>query len=214
MRNETFDPADVLLATLVSFWRRGFESTNMLQLLDAMSLDSKAFYKVFESKREVFLKCLDLYFSNIDADLTRLISESRDSDSAVAVLVDSILAAAKSPAFATIEWRGCLIGNTALEFCARDQEIVDRLKAGILVLRTQFKKALSLPSANGTKPSENEIDRSALHLIVGIQGLLVLAKSGLSEADIEVVRSAILASAVRSRNVATRSPRSRTREGR
>jgi TetR/AcrR family transcriptional repressor of nem operon len=41
--------------------------------------------------------------------------------------------------------------------------------------------------------SKREINQLALQLVANVQGLLVLAKSGLSDADIKSTRSAMLA---------------------
>ena len=193
MRNKTFDPDEVLLGALVAFWQRGFESTNMPELLDSMGVGRASFYNAFGSKRDVFLKSLDLYFETVDAHLKASMADAKDSDCAVASLVDGVLSVAKGAEASSTGWRGCLIGNTALELGAHDREIVDRLKIGVQILRTQFKRALSLPSAGGVKRPKSEIERLALHLVAGIQGLLVLAKAGLTDADIKIARAALLA---------------------
>jgi TetR/AcrR family transcriptional repressor of nem operon len=196
MRNKTFDPDEVVLGALSAFWQRGFERTNMPELLDSMGVGRASFYNAFGSKRDVFLRILKLYFETVDAHLAGLIANASDSESAVKSLVDGILDVARSTESSTTGWRGCLIGNTALELGADDQEIVDQLRIGVDVLRAQFKKALSLPSAEGVKRSKAEIERSALHLVASVQGLLVLAKSGLSDADIKSTRSAMLATII------------------
>jgi TetR/AcrR family transcriptional repressor of nem operon len=193
MRNKTFDPDEVLLGALAAFWQRGFESTNMPELLDSMGVGRASFYNAFGSKRDVFLKSLDLYFETVDAHLKASMADAKDSDSAVASLIDGVLSVAKGAETSSTGWRGCLIGNTALELGAHDREIVDRLKIGVQILRTQFKRALSLPSAGGVKRPTSEIERLALHLVAGIQGLLVLAKAGLTDADIKIARAALLA---------------------
>ena len=193
MRTKSFDTDEALLAALSTFWERGFENTNMPELLESMGVGRASFYNAFDSKRDVFLKSLDLYFSNIDAHLSSLLVTVKDSESAVVALVDGILDVAKTGGSRAAGWRGCLIGNTALELGATDREIADRLKVGVQVLRAQFRKALSLPSAAGLKRSAEDVDRMALHLVANIQGLLVLCKSGLDEADIKIARSALLA---------------------
>ena len=111
-------------------------------------------------------------------------------------MVDGIFDVARSAEPNATGWRGFLIGNTALELGADDQEIVDQLRIGVDVLRAQFKKALSLPSADGVKRTNVGIERSALHLVASVQGLLVLAKSGLSDADIKSTRAAMLATII------------------
>ncbi len=192
MRSKTFDTDEALLAALSVFWERGFESTNMPELLESMDVGRASFYNAFDSKRDIFLKSLDLYFANVDAHLTALIANAKHSEGAVAALVDGILEVARNARSGGSGWRGCFIGNTALELGANDQEIADRLRVGIEVLKAQFKRALSLPSTSGTRRSDAEIDRLALHLVANIQGLLVLAKSGLAEADIKTARTTLL----------------------
>jgi TetR/AcrR family transcriptional repressor of nem operon len=193
MRSKTFDPDEVVLGALSAFWQRGFESTNMPELLDSMGVGRASFYNAFGSKRDVFLRVLNLYFETVDRHLAGLVADASNSDCAVASLIDGILDVARSAESNATGWRGCLIGNTALELGANDREIVDHLRNGVEVLRTQFRKALSLPSADGTKRSNAEIERFSLHLVASVQGLLVLAKSGLSNADIKSTREAMLA---------------------
>ncbi len=193
MRSKEFDPDDVLKEALETFWQQGFEGTNMPELLGSMGVGRASFYNAFSSKREVFLQILDLYFETVRAHLEGLISDVRDPRDATALLIDGILAVARSPQANATGWRGCLIGNTALELGANDEEIVARLKIGVEILRALFRKAISLPSSAGVRRSKRGIDQAALQLVANVQGLLVLAKSGLSDADIRRARSAMLA---------------------
>jgi TetR/AcrR family transcriptional regulator, transcriptional repressor for nem operon len=193
VRNKEFDPEGVLKDALAAFWQHGFERTNMPELLDSMGVGRASFYNAFGSKRAVFLQVLDLYFETVRTHLEGLIERADDRPQAVALLVDGILNVAKSSEANATGWRGCLIGNTALELGADDPEIVGRLRKGVETLRALSRKAIALPSPPGVKRSEREIDQAALQLVAGVQGLLVLAKSGLSAADIKTARAAIVA---------------------
>jgi TetR/AcrR family transcriptional repressor of nem operon len=193
MRNKEFDSEAVLKDALATFWQHGFERTNMTELLDSMGVGRASFYNAFGSKREVFLRILDLYFETVRSHLDDLIADVNDAPEAVARLVDGILAVARSPEVNATGWRGCLLANTALELGANDPEIVSRLKKGVEILRALFRRAIALPSTSGVKRSEHEIDQAALRVVASVQGLLVLAKSGLSDADIRSARTAILA---------------------
>jgi TetR/AcrR family transcriptional repressor of nem operon len=192
MRTKNFDPDEALKDALMTFWQQGFEGTNLPELLEAMGVGRASFYNAFGSKRDVFLRSLDLYFETVRAHLESLLVDVGDSRQAVARLVDGILDVARG-AGAT-GWRGCLIGNTALELGASDPEVVTRLKVGVEIFQALFKKAISLPSATGAKRSEREINLAALQLVASVQGLLVLAKSGLSDADIKDMRAVMIAS--------------------
>jgi TetR/AcrR family transcriptional regulator, transcriptional repressor for nem operon len=193
MRSKEFDPEGVLKDALAAFWQHGFERTNMPELLDSMGVGRASFYNAFGSKRAVFLRILDLYFETVRSHLEGLIARADDRPQAVALLVDGILDVAKSSEANATGWRGCLIGNTALELGADDPEIVEHLRKGVETLRALSRKAIALPSTSGVKRSEREIDQAALQLVASVQGLLVLAKSGLSAADIKTARAAIVA---------------------
>jgi TetR/AcrR family transcriptional regulator, transcriptional repressor for nem operon len=193
MRSKGFDSDDVLREALKTFWQQGFEGTNMPELLGSMGVGRASFYNAFGSKREVFLRILDLYFETVRAHLESLIADAGDRREAVALLIDGILDVARSPQANATGWRGCLIGNTALELGADDEEIVARLKIGVEILRALFRKAVSLSSGAGVRRSKREVDQAALQLVANVQGLLVLAKSGLSDADIRNARSSMLA---------------------
>jgi TetR/AcrR family transcriptional repressor of nem operon len=192
MRTKEFDPDEVLKEALKTFWQQGFNATNMPELLGSMGVGRASFYNAFGSKREAFLGILDLYFEAVRTHLENVISDVTDCRQAVGLLIDGILDVAKSPETNATGWRGCLIGNTALELGAGDKEIVAKLKIGVGVLRAVFEKALALPSSAGVRRSKREVDHLALLLVANVQGLLVLAKSGLSAADIRIARSAML----------------------
>src|SRR5271169_900307 len=192
MRIKEFDPDDVPEEALEIFWARGFETTNMPELPDSRGFGRGSFYNAFGSKRDVFLRILDLYFETVRAHLEGLISDVTDSRDAVALMVDGILEVAKSREANTTGWRGRLVANASLEFGADDEEIVAKLKIGTESLRVMFRKALSLSSSTRGMRSKREADRTALQLVANVQGLLVLAKSGLSDADLKIARSATL----------------------
>ena len=70
MRSKTFEPDEVVVGALSAFWQRGFERTNMPDLLDSMGVGRASFYNAFGSKRDVFLRTLILYFETVDTHLT------------------------------------------------------------------------------------------------------------------------------------------------
>ena len=196
MRTKSFDPDGAKKRALEAFWQSGYEATNMPELLSMMSLGRASFYNAFGSKRELFVQTLDLYFETLRDHFEPLISRETEASRALAVLVDGILAVARSADGHATNWRGCFIGNTALELGATDPEVVARLKVGIDTLRSLFEKALSLSGAGSSHLSGAAVTRRALQCVANIQGLLVLAKSGLSDAEIGQMRDALIAAAI------------------
>jgi len=192
--------------------RTGFHNVEPFDLLDQKERSDDGSDRLV-LKRDVFLRCLELYCANIEADMALMVAQSASALDAVSLLIDGMIAAAKSSTFVTTEWRGCLLGNTALEFSVDDQDVITRIKSGVRILHDQFMAALRHPANGGIELSETEIDLNAWHLIAGIQGLLVLARAGLSEREIGAVRSAMILSLARIPKALETSQRTRRRAG-
>jgi TetR/AcrR family transcriptional repressor of nem operon len=192
MRPRLFDPDAVIASALALFWRQGYEGTHMPELLDAMGLGKASFYNAFASKHAMFLAVLDRYLSAVDHVLAGALAGVKRRDEAVSRLLDAILTAARDPEGRTIGWRGCLIGNTALEMGAQDEAVRDRLNQGVRLLRHHFAKALSLADVDGRVLPDSAQSALALHAVAGIQGILVLAKAGMLEDEIRAAKQTLL----------------------
>ena len=192
MRPKLFDPDAVIASALPLFWRQGYEGTHMPELLDAMGLGKASFYNAFASKHAVFLTVLDRYLSAVDHVLARALEGVKHRDEAAARLLDAILTVARDQEGRTVGWRGCLIGNTALEMGAQDETVRNRLNQGVRLLRRYFAKALSLADSDGRVLPDSAVSALALHAVAGIQGILVLAKAGLPEDEVTAAKQALL----------------------
>ena len=192
MRPKLFDPDVVIASALPLFWRQGYEGTHMPELLDAMGLGKASFYNAFASKHAAFLTVLDRYFIAVDHLLARALEGVKHRDEAAACLLDAILTVARDPEERTVGWRGCLIGNTALEMGAQDETVRNRLNHGVSLLRRHFAKALSLADSNGLVLPDSAVSALSWHAVAGIQGILVLAKAGMLEEEIRAAKQTLL----------------------
>jgi TetR/AcrR family transcriptional regulator, transcriptional repressor for nem operon len=196
MRTKSFDPNGATKRALEAFWQNGYEATNLPELLTTMSLGRASFYNAFGSKHALFVQTLDLYFETLREHFEPLISREPTARQALGILVDGILAVARRDEGLATSWRGCFIGNTALEFGSSNPAVVARLKIGVDTLRSLFAAALSRPAAGSARLSDAIVRQRALQCTANIQGLLVLAKSGLSDAEIAEMRDAMIAAAL------------------
>ena len=190
MKSKSFDPNNALDASLQAFWNGGFGGTPMPDLLKGMKLGRSSFYNAFKSKRLVFLAALDLYISKIDAGLADLSSDFTTRQEAAKAILGAIFQLARTGD----AWRGCLLGNTALELGHKDAEVSVRLKRGIELRQKRIATALSKPASDGSHLSPAQRDQYAFFLVAGIQGLLVMAKGGLPQKAIEDIASTLIES--------------------
>lgn len=68
-RPREFDVEEALDAALVVFWRQGYEGTALSDLTSAMGINRAALYSAFTSKKDLFLRAIDRYYS-VDAART------------------------------------------------------------------------------------------------------------------------------------------------
>jgi TetR/AcrR family transcriptional regulator, transcriptional repressor for nem operon len=139
----------------------------MPELLAAMGLGKASFYNAFRSKHDVFLEVLDNYVKTVDQTLAESLSGVTQREAAIAQLLKAIVAVAREPEAKKTAWRGCLIGNTALEAGQHDPVIQARLSAGVQMLRRNFELALSLPNCNGKVLALDVRVKMSIHYVVG-----------------------------------------------
>jgi TetR/AcrR family transcriptional regulator, transcriptional repressor for nem operon len=64
-RTREFDRTIVLRKAIEVFWTRGFDSTNLPEILEAMGLSKSSLYETFGDKNKLFGEAIDLYVKEI-----------------------------------------------------------------------------------------------------------------------------------------------------
>lgn len=59
-----YDKKEVLKNAMEIFWRKGYESTSMKDLVAATGLSTRSMYNIFESKRGLFQEALTCYYES------------------------------------------------------------------------------------------------------------------------------------------------------
>lgn len=82
-RPRAFDRDAALEAAMHAFWRRGFDNTSMLDLVNAMGIASPSIYAAFGSKETLFREALELYVRNYGTIIRDALREEREVRSAL-----------------------------------------------------------------------------------------------------------------------------------
>lgn len=153
-RSKAYDPDVVLENAMKLFWAEGYETTSIPRLEQHLGLNRFSIYDSFQSKRNMFLKALDLYTTMLLDTLVRPLERGtgglRDLDSFL-LRFQQLFVDQKAP-------RGCLLCNTATELGHRDKEIAERVKAYF----ERAEMAVLQCLLRAQKLGELEGDRSAL----------------------------------------------------
>ena len=71
-----FDKEQAMERALQVFWRKGYETASLQDLIEAMNLSKSSFYQTFTSKQNLYVKCLENYQSNLAGDLAAKLQQT------------------------------------------------------------------------------------------------------------------------------------------
>lgn len=168
-RTKEFDPGSVLDAALELFWLRGYEATSMAGLVEHLGIGRASIYATYGSKHELYLRALDRYMRDKDADVIRMLSQPGPVLPAVSAMLRQY-ASQDEPR------RGCMVVNAACELLPGDQQVARQVETSWEMLETALASALTRAQAQGELGPEKDPRALACFLLVVLQGLRVTAK--------------------------------------
>ncbi len=154
------------------FWAAGYGATTIRDLERALDVTAPSIYHRYESKHALFLRAVDHYIEIvIQPRIARYLGVTADP------IVDlyRFFRTAQSP-------RGCMLTTTAIELGPTSTAIRARIERGFETMRTGILGDASRACALGVT-SEAPADL-AHALLVDMQGLMVMSRLGLSDADL------------------------------
>jgi len=176
-RPRDFDEADALESATELFWRRGYESTSMSDLLEHMSINRQSLYNTFGGKEQLFHRVLDHY---VETRTTHLFAglESSDADlQSIETYFDTVARGSTLPGAIR---KGCLMVNTVVELANQDGATAKKMKRFTKRLHTAMLNALEGAAKAGQLKRPLDLEGAAMFLATTAQGMLVVCKVGTS----------------------------------
>ena len=177
-RPREFDLGDAARDAMDVFWDHGYEGASLPHLIEGTGLSRGSLYKAFGDKKGLLLAALDHYMAaglKVTADLL-----SRPGSAKAAIRASLLRHAALASGKAGR--RGCLVVAMATEMAAHDPEIAERTGRMFRRLQQLYAGAIVRGQASNEIPERDE-QAMARFLVCQIQGMRVLGKTGVSEAD-------------------------------
>lgn len=188
-RPREFDRQEALHCATDVFWRKGFENTQIEDLLEAMGIGRGSMYAAFGDKRS-------LYLESLQAFVERAHSFYRDK----------ILAGPESP-FRNLchfiaRWpemaekgfgRGCFITNALMERAAIDEDVARITSAAIKSEELMIRGVLSEAQESGELPPTRDPAMLARAIVNARLGMTLQARLGASLAGVQAVSETTLA---------------------
>jgi len=160
------------------FWDRGYEGASLPDLIEGTGLSRGSLYKAFGDKKGLLLAALDLYMDQGLQATADLLSRPGSAKEAIRASLMRLAALSSGKAGR----RGCLIVAMATEVGMHDKDIAERTGRMFRRLQQLYAGAIARGQASGEiAPRDPQL--LAQFLVCQIQGMRVVGKTGVPEAD-------------------------------
>ncbi len=171
-RPASYDRDQLLDEVTELFWRQGYYSTSVTDLVKTTRLNPGSLYNAFENKQGLLQASLTWYGRRSISRARQAMQQCRDIESAVrdffSTLVDAMIA---DP-----EARGCFLVNIWLEVACHDDAIRTQLQAIFGRIEQEFRDAFIQARKRGELKQSCDPEVLASYLMMSIWGLRVMSR--------------------------------------
>lgn len=189
-RPKEFDTEQAMTAAMHLFWRKGYESTSLQDLLDTMNLSKSSLYQTYGSKNELFQQCINHYRNTMVSEMNQGLKDATNGRQFIETVFNSV----PDETCQKNGGIGCLIMNSANEFANADKEISVLITKGTKEFTNVFITAIKQAQQQGDISKNKDPKSLAYFLLSSLSGLKTMVKAGASRATVEDIVKTILAS--------------------
>ncbi len=180
---KSFDVDVALEKAMQVFWRKGFDSVSMANLIEETGINRGSLYNAFGGKQALFVKTLLKYDrENRKATLARF--EALDEPcKAICDFFDSIVV----NTVADTERKGCFLFNTVLECGSHDAEVNAIVANGLREIEGFFRRSIEVGQARGDIRQDIEPESKAKTMLALALAIRVLGRGAYTEAALHTI---------------------------
>lgn len=171
-RPKEFDEAEALTKALDVFWRRGYASTSMQDLTDAMQISRQSLYDTFGDKHTLYLTTMQHYMNTAGRRWVMPLLESGDVRAAMRRTFQNVI----DESMTEPRGAGCFTVNAAVELAADDPDVSDCLVEAVTATETCFREAIMAAQARGELAPSINAQAMASYFLNAVRGLRVMAR--------------------------------------
>ena len=169
-RHREFDRDEVVLKAMTVFREKGYEGTSMQDLVKHMGINRFSLYATFNSKHDLFVEALQMYYDNIAVPFFDRLRTSEAGLKMVETVLTELVNSGAS-------FNGCLLCNTIAELGATAEPRTKRiLKKYLKLVEDDFRAAIERAKELGEIGPDVDTGRYAKVLTKYSTGLLSAAK--------------------------------------
>ncbi len=181
-RPRQFRADAALEAVMLTFWRKGYQGASLDDLVAATGASRASLYQVFGDKRAMLIAALERYAAMFDERVDEVMAAEPEGRAALAAIL-TVSAARLTGGQAP---DGCLRCNSTLELAGLDPRIDRALDAANASFLAAFRRLVDR-SVQAGEVDAARAPRVALFLTTVVNGMVTLARSGASRAELDAV---------------------------
>jgi AcrR family transcriptional regulator len=188
-RPREFDRDAALEAAMLLFWRKGFATTSMNDLCEAMGIRSPSLYAAFGSKEALYLEAVDHYVRTVGPPVWGRLAEGATARAGVESL---LLAATERLPKSRATPAGCMAALAAVgdEWPPAIANVVRKVRQKML---SNLRSRLEAAVADGELPASTDIDPLSRFYLSVFEGMAIQARDGASRAELRGVVATAMA---------------------
>ncbi len=165
---------DLVDRAMAQFWRHGYGSTSMDDLVRSTKISRHGIYAAFGGKQKLFLACLDAYSQSVVTPAFGQVERDGADLKSIAAFFE--LQISRGEALG-LPGPGCLMTNTMTEAAPHDPDIMQRVAQHNERLRIGFLNALRGARGRASRHSSAELRELALLLQTFAGGLWACSRT-------------------------------------
>jgi len=186
-RTKEYIKEEVLEAATKVFWKRGFKSTSMNDIVSATSLNKHSMYREFENKEGLFLACIDHYVDKSTRFIADILTEKPLGLGNIKAFLKNRIEYASSG-----ECDGCLLINTTVENKTLDDKLNKIVNNKLHGQKTMLHVCLAAAQKNGEIPKEKDCEILADYLMCFLEGLMIVGKTNPTKESLDNITGTMM----------------------
>lgn len=170
-RGLEFADQEALERAMHVFWEKGYQNTSLKDLLAAMNILNGSFYNTFGSKKNVYLRALQMYELDFNAKLKKLFASNIPFGKKIRIFFDYVVNRQLDKACP----KGCFVVNSIESSAVAESEIREFLTVFFANFEAFIAEELIRAAAGGELAAGIDPGHTAAAINVYTQGLMKLS---------------------------------------
>lgn len=179
---KSFNEQEVLNKAMRVFWKKGFDSTSIADLIESTGLNRGSLYNAYGGKQQLFVKAL----LNYDQSRLRALASLEALDNpnmAISKFFDNHVSAS----VADPDRKGCFLFNTASDVYAHDQQVNQIVTNGIGQIEAFLRRCIEVGQVRGSIRDDLVPANTAKTLLALALAIRVLSRGMFNEEALQTI---------------------------